>query len=193
MDPISAGIGIVSLGMQLYGGIKASEDAHQAAQIQQSITTLDMSANAQRQQAMELSASRQKLEDFRQAQRLHAQSENNAVESGSQFGSGYAGGQAQITDQNGYNILGVNQNLQIGRNIFGIDNQIDNQKIALSGVQSQQATDQGIASFGQSLGKSAGTISNVANYAGAQMTNFGNYVGSQMIPSGALSGGLGGR
>lgn len=189
MDPITAGIGIVSLGMQLYGGMGASSAAKQASGIQQNIAGLDEQANAQRQVAMEVDSRRKSLENFRQTQQTMALAKNNAVGSGSQFGSGYAGGKAQVMDQGLFNEQGINQNLQIGEKLFSIDNQVDEQKKALAGVQSTMATDQGISNFGAALGKSAGTISNIAGAASSGVTSFGNWVGNQMIPQGALSGG----
>lgn len=189
MDPLTLGIAAVSIGMQVFGGVSASEKAAQAASIQKNIAGLDENANAQRQTAMEIDARRKGLENFRQSQRLQATSLNNATGSGSQYGSGYAGGQAQVTDQGLFNAQGINQNLEIGQKLFGIDNQIDEQKKALSGVQSDMATDQSISNLGATIGKNAGTASNIFSAGASGVTSFGNAVGNAFIPAGALSGG----
>lgn len=110
-----------------------------------------------------------------------------AVNQGAQFGSGIQGGQAQATDQGLFNSAGINQNLEIGRNIFGLNDQISGQKSLMSQSQSAQATDQGIASLGGAVVKNAGMIGNIASYGQTQFSNaFGGYPGtytSQKIPT----------
>lgn len=186
MDPLTLGIGAVGLGMQIFGGVSASQDAQKAYGIQQNITGLDTQVNAQRQQQMVLSNSRQQMENFRNVQRARAQGMNAAVNQGAQFGSGISGGQAQATDQGNFNSLGMNQNLQIGENMFSLDNQISQQKLALSGVQSSMATDQSIAGLGSTLTKGAGTISNIFGAGSAAASNI-----SGLFSPGSLSGGFG--
>lgn len=166
MDPISAGIGAIGLGFQIFGGMSASDDANQAAGIQRNITGLEGKVNDQRRNQMEFEARRQQLEVYRNNQRARAMATNSAVNQGAQFGTGLQGGLAQINAQSETNSLGISGNLEIGRNIFGINNQISGQKMALSGVQSQMATDQGYASLGASITKSAGTLSAIGQSAG---------------------------
>lgn len=166
MDPISAGLGAIGLGMQLFGGISAASHAKEAYGIQSQITGLETQVNDQRRTAMELSASRQQMEIFRNNQRARSMAVNNATNQNAQFGSGLQGGLAQIQGQSLFNLAGVNQNLSIGRNIFGINDKISQQKLALSGVQSEMVTDQSISGFGSSLMKSSGTISNIAGAVG---------------------------
>lgn len=186
MDPLTLGIGAVGLGLKLFGGFSASSDAKKAAGIEQNIAGLEGDVNAQRQQAMELSARRQQLEIFRNAQRVRAQGLNAAVSQGANFGTGLIGGQNQATSQGLFNSEGVNQNLEIGRNIFGINNKITGQKQQLAEVKGDIATDQGWASLGGSILSSAGTISNIAGAAGSFAGNF-----SSLMGPGSLSGGFG--
>lgn len=148
--------------MQLFGGMSASQNASEAHEIQGRIAGLEGKVNDQRRNQMELSARRQQMEIFRNAQRARAMGTNAAVNQGAQFGSGLQGGLAQVQDQSMVNSLGISQNLEIGRNIFGINDQISQQRVALSNVQSDMATNQGIASFGGSLMGAAGTISNIS-------------------------------
>lgn len=172
--------------MSLFGGISGASNAKDAAGLQSQeaaaaygiqgqIAGLEGSANAQRQQQMALSAQRQQLENFRNMQRVRAQGLNAATQQGAQFGTGLAGGQAQATDQGYFNSQGIQQNLEIGNNLFSIDNQISQQKlalsglqsstnVALSGIQSNMATDQGIANVGGAMMKGAGTMSNIFGY-----------------------------
>lgn len=170
------------------------DEARQAQGIQQNISGLETSANAQRKQQMELEARRSSLEQFRNMQRVRAQGLNAAVQQGAQMGTGLAGGQGQATDQGLFNVSGINQNLQIGRSLFGIDDQITQQKqnlsnvqtaanIQLSGLQSNQATYQGISQVGGALTKSAGTISNIFGGGSSGGGNF-NFLFGGGSPSG---------
>lgn len=58
MDPLTLGLGAVGLGLQLFGGISASEEAQNQANISQQIYGLEKQVNSQRKTAMELSANR---------------------------------------------------------------------------------------------------------------------------------------
>lgn len=161
MDPISAltmATQVVGLGVSLFGGASAASDAKQAASIQSNIAGLEGGLEDQRHTAMELSSHRQQLEILRNNQRARAQAMNNATNQGAQFGSGLQGGLAQVEDQGLFNLAGVNQNLEIGEAMFGVNKQITAQKQQLAQVQGQQATDQGIASLGGALVKIGPTV-----------------------------------
>lgn len=171
MDPISAltmATQVVGLGMSLFGGASAASDAKQAATIQSNIAGLEGGLEDQRHTAMELSAHRQQLEILRSNQRVRALAQNTAVTQGAQFGSGLQGGEAQIQDQGLFNLAGVNQNLEIGEKMFGINQQITGQKQQLAQVQGQMATDQSLASLGGALVKSGPAVGNIAS-------GFGNF------------------
>lgn len=166
MDPFSAlssAVSVVGLGMSLFGGASTASDAKQAASIQSNIAGLEGGLEDQRHQAMELSAHRQQLEILRNNQRARATAMTNATSQGAQFGSGLQGGLAQIEDQGLFNLAGVNQNLEIGEAMFGINKQITGQKQQLAQVQGQMATDQGISSLGGALVKAGPTVGNIAS------------------------------
>lgn len=175
MDPLTAGIGAAGLALQLYGGISASQKAHQAYGIQTQIAGLEHQANDQRRQAMELSARRQTLELYRTSQRARALAVNNATNQGASYGnsSGLPGGLAQVVDQTMFNVQGVNQNLEIGRNMFGIDDKISQQKLALSGVQSSMMTDQGLSTLGGSIAGNSKMLGQVGNYGYGKLSGIG--------------------
>lgn len=186
MDPLTLGLGAIGLGMQLFGGISSSEEAQKQAALSQQKFGLETQVNAQRKQAMELSANRQQMENYRNIQRARAQGTNAAVTQNAQLGSGLAGGNAQASDQGYFNSLGISQNLQIGRNIFGLNDQISGVNSQISSSQSSQATDQGIASLGGALVKGSGTISNIAGYGGAQLKSMN--IGSGLMGGGSPTG-----
>lgn len=180
MDPISIGLSVVGLGMQLFGGIKGAEVAHQQADVSSQIAGDEQKVNEQKQAQMKLQAQRAQMEVFRNAQRARAQATNSATQQGAQFGSGLQGGLAQISDDASTNLLGISQNLEIGQNIFGINNDISAKKMQLAQLGGEAATDQGIASLGGALIKAGPTI-------GAFGKNIGASGGSLMgggTPSG---------
>lgn len=158
MDPLTLGIGAVGLGMSIFGGVSASQHAEEAARVSGQIAGLEKDVNEQRRTAMELSSRRQQMEVFRNNQRQRAMASNAAVNQGAQFGSGLQGGLAQVQDQSMFNSLGISQNLEIGRNIFGLNDQISGYKAQLSSIQGSMATDQGLASLGGSITKGAGML-----------------------------------
>ncbi len=162
MDPISLGIGIVGLGLQLFGTSKAVDNSRQIAGVNRGIASDEQQINAQKQQAMELSARRMQLENLRNNQRLRAQATNAATNQGAQFGSGLQGGLAQIEDQSLFNMTGVSQNLEIGRNIFGINTDISQKKMQLADLQGQQATNTALTSLGGALVKEGPIIGGLA-------------------------------
>lgn len=170
MDPLTLGIGAIGLGMSLYGKFKGSADASQYSALEKQQAGLEMQINQQKQQQMALNGRRQQLEVFRNTQRLKAQSVQAGVNQGAQFGSGLAGGMAQVTAQGNYNLLNIDQNLQVGKNIFGLNDQISGVKMQMAGVKSNLATDQGWTSMGGAVLSSADKIGNLAgnlNFGGA--------------------------
>lgn len=200
MDPFTLLMGATSLaglGMKVFGGASqgdaSSQYAQQSNQAMQAYASKAMGLNTQiadqeqaandvRQNSMEVAARRQSLEITRNNQRMSALALSNSVSSGSQFGSGLAGGQAQIQDQSAFNSLGVSQNLQAGRNMFSINNQISGlkrdvannqlsyqqQKSSLdANYQTQSSENQGLQSLGGSLMSAAQPMSAMAkNFAG---------------------------
>jgi hypothetical protein len=186
VDPISLGIGALGLGMQIFGGMGASSAAKAASLASQAEAGQEEQLNNIKQQQMTLSGNRQQMETFRNAQRARAQGLNAAVQGGSQYGSGIAGGQAQATDQAGYNNLGVRQNIQFGNQTLATDNTITGLKSQISQDQGTQASDQALAGIGGSLVKGAGTMSNIFGAAGNGIKSLN--LGQGMFGGGSPSG-----
>jgi len=138
---VVAGIGI---GLQAYGAFAgasaSSKYAEEASAAQKEISKLERQTEAQRRQQMELNASRQKMELFRNSQRARALALTNATSQGASKGSGLQGGYGQISGDTNTNLLGINQNLMIGRNIFDINNLISGQKDILTQAQADYQT-----------------------------------------------------
>lgn len=158
MDPISLAIGAVGLGMQIFGGISSAQNAAAQAKVSENEISQEQSISNAKQQAMEINGRRTQMENVRNNQRARAQATNSATNQGAQFGSGLQGGLAQVNDQSQFNMLGVNDALQTGRQIAGFNNAISGDKEQLAQLGSSAATDAGISSIGGSLTKSASTI-----------------------------------
>ena len=181
---LGAAVGAVGLGLSLFGGMGASHDAEQAAQIQGQIAGLEGNVNEQRRSAMQLDSRRKSLEQIRLAQRTSAQATAAATNQGAQFGSGLQGGLAQIEGQGAFNLAGINQNLEIGQNIFDINSQISGQKMALSKVQTSMATNQGISSLGGGIMQAAPFVQKASQGFGQGIGGGGNIGGVSNYNSG---------
>ncbi len=167
---IGAGIAAVGLGLSLFGGASQASATKEYAQksyaVQQQISANENLVNDQRENAMQLNARRNSLEQFRNTQRMAARATAGAVSQGAQFGSGLAGGLGQVTAQGAYNVQGLNQNEEIGENIFGLNRTISGEKLQLAQLQSQygqtSATNQGFSSLGGSLMSLSGPASRLS-------------------------------
>lgn len=189
MDPISLAIAGIGLGTKLLGGILGSGDqskysgeisnlSSQNAQIEGKNAELETQVNNQRQSQMELTARRQELEDFRVSQRARAKGVNAAVNQGAQFGSGLQGGEASVTNQGLFNVLGVKQNLQIGENIFGYEDNVSQNNVSISRnnaqisslkgqMNSALSTDNMISSIGSNIAGSTNVLSGLVKDIGS--------------------------
>lgn len=163
MDPISAALMLGGLAFQVFGGAKSMGANAQYNKANQDSIRLQQQVEAQRKQAMELDAHRKELEIVRTQQRARSIALTNSTSQGAAQGSGLQGGYGQIAGQSGFNLEGVQQNLSIGRNIFGLNEQISNNKILMSQYSQNAQTGQGIASFGQSLFGAAQNIGKLAS------------------------------
>ncbi len=151
MDPLSAGLSILSVGLQLFGGTSSIFGSNKADKINQQIYQEQQKAEQVRRQAMELNASRQQTENVRNMQRARSMALNAATNQGAQFGTGLSGGYGQISGQSNWNALGISQNLGFGEQMFDINGRVSGLQSQLSGIKSDMATNQGLASFGGAI------------------------------------------
>lgn len=154
-------LGIVGLGMSIFGGLGQSGVAKQQANVSAGIAGDEEQLNTIKQRQNTLSTNRAQLENLRNVQRARAQGVNSAVQGGAQFGSGMAGGQAQVADAGMTNSVGLSQKLQTSNEEFGVTGDIDQKKIQMAQLGGQMATDAGWASLGGSLTKSAPMLGNI--------------------------------
>jgi hypothetical protein len=132
-----------------------AEVSRRQAGYEQNINNLKM-------QQMELEASRSQIQNIRNMQRARALGTAAAVNQGANKGSGLQGGLAQISNQAGWNMLGVNQALYTGRSINEQNNLISGTKMEMASLQGDMAQAQGMASLGGALTKSSGLFGQFA-------------------------------
>lgn len=161
MDPITLGIAAFGFATSAFGMFGQSSAAKASAQASKNIAGLEIQQDAVRRQAMEVSGRRQQMEVLRNQQRARSLSLNNATSQGAQFGSGLQGGYGQVSGQSGVNLLGINQGLMAGRQMFDLNAQVDQQKMNIADAQSQMATSSGIYALGKAIGGSAGPLGNI--------------------------------
>jgi len=161
MDPISTGLNLVGFGLQLFGMSEGQEAAEKAAGIKKGIAADEIRINEQKKQQMLLESSRKQMEIFRNMQRQRSMATAAAVNQGASSGSGLQGGLAGVTNQSLFNSLGISQNVELGQNIFGINDEISQKKMQLADVETDQAEAAGWASLGGSLMKAGPTFESI--------------------------------
>lgn len=180
MDPVSmlitGGLTAASLFSSILGGNKAAEASQRQAGLSAANANLEMQVDQQRQQMMEINAKRQQTQDLRNIQRARSMAISSEVAQGAQFGSVVGGAQGGISGQGNTNLMGVQQSLAIGRNIFGLNQQIDTNKIGIAQAGGDIATGQGEMAFGQALGSSITPLSNLG-IAGVNYLKNANFSG----------------
>jgi hypothetical protein len=113
--------------------------AGQSSDINKGIIDTQFQMEAERQKAMELDAKRQQREIIRNQQRARSIALASATAQGARFGSGLQGGYGQISGQSNVNALGIQQNLDIGRNMFNLNSQLANQRKQSIDLETQYA------------------------------------------------------
>lgn len=170
MDPISIGIQAIGLGLQLFGGFSQSRNAKEASQVNQDIARQEQAINDAKTRQMELEGRRTQVENIRNAQRARAMAVQAATTQGAQFGTGLQGGLAQVQDQMGWNMLGVDQALSTGREINQYNRNISGDKQRLAQLGADSATSQGWSSLGGALVKAGPIIGQVSQGFGSPMS-----------------------
>lgn len=183
---VGAAVSAVGLGMSIFGGLSGASASSQMAQVSADEAVQEQGINNAKQAAMELNARRTTLENFRNGQRARANAIAGATSGNAQFGSGLAGGEAQITDQTTFNNDGVFSALQTGRQINQFNQNISNDKVQMANLGGQAATDAGWTSLGGSIMKSGPLVGQFAQGFGSSRSG-GNYSGT---PGASNTGGL---
>lgn len=172
---IMSGAGGLGLGLEAIGLVGGMFEAGQAANVEKQISQQSMDQaqyeeqiTGLRQQQMMLFSNRQSMESLRQSQKIRAQGIAAATSSGAQFGSGTKGAQGEAAATQGQSTRNLNQDVSIGRQIFGLTGQIDESKIQsaqlggqLASIQGTQSIFGGLSGLGGGLVQSANPLSQI--------------------------------
>lgn len=159
-------LGVVGVGMSIYGGLSGAKVAKQEAGVSQAEAATEQSINSLHEQTSLVAGRRAQMETVRNMQRARAMSIQAGVSSGSQNGSGLQGALGSDTDQGLTGLSNINQKLQSGQQLYGYTGQINADKQQMASLQGQAATDQAWSSLGGSLIKSAPMLGNMGKGVG---------------------------
>ncbi len=151
MAAFTTALAVAGIGLSAAGAYENYQGAKGQAAASKQMAELEMRQEAVRKQAMELQAKRQSMEVVRNAQRARSLALTNATAQGANQGSGLVGGYGQISGQTGVNLLGISQNLSFGAQMFDLNAQISQQKMAYADAGSKMALGSGLSSLGGTL------------------------------------------
>lgn len=140
---LTIGAGIVGTVLQIKGQATAAAASKKAEDA--------------RKRQMNLEADRMRRQAIREAIVARATALSNATTQGAQDSSGLAGGIAQVTGQEGRNILGINQNQEIGNIIFD-----QNAKMAQGNSLANLGSS--VQGFGSMIGQYTPQLTRIGNY-----------------------------
>lgn len=145
---IIAGVGLAVGAAGTAMGVKAQKDQLKAQ---------DKAEDA-RKKAQNLDALRRQRAAVREMQMQRSVALSNATAQGAEAGSGLQGAMAGIAGQGTTNIVGIEQQRQLGNQVFSANRQANR-------AASFGATGEGLVSLGGSLVRNAGTISSIGTSA----------------------------
>lgn len=154
--------GLVGLAGGIFSAIQGADLAKKANDIQNQEIATQLSQDALRQQAMELSGQRQMRQNIRNAQMARSMALSTAANEGAQFSSGLQGAYANVSGQANTNTANISENLQIGRSMFGLEAQLAGEKQQAAMVQGEQATNQAVSGIFGSISKAGGPLGSLA-------------------------------
>lgn len=135
--------------------------AQASAKAAKSQANLEAFGQQQKVQAMELDAHRRTREALRQSFIARSSAINDAANSGTQYGSSLPGIEAGISAQTSFNIAGIQQNLQLGREMAETNKLISGKKMDAADAASLTAEGAGLSTIGGALIKNIDSIDRV--------------------------------
>lgn len=175
----SLAVAAVGAGVSVAGQMQQKSAAKKMAAAEQDRILQEQAIEAQRQKQMELEAKRRQLEILRQGQRARSLALATTTNQGAQFGSGLEGAYGQASGQEGSQLLAGTQNLEIGRGIFGLNQNVTADRIRYSQGQSNYQSGAALSSLGGTIISSAGAISRIGgSFGGGSGMSFGTGPGA---------------
>lgn len=179
--------GTAAVGIGTIGQMNAAKEQGEA---QQKMIQEEQKQEALRRRAQELDSRRRTMEMVRTQQRARAASLATTTAQGASTGSALEGAYGQAAGQTGVNMLGVQQNYDIGSQMFASNLMLSNQRMAYANAGTDKALWGGVSQLGATLVSNAGQINSLGKQAMAWSpygTGWGNGV-----PQGRGLGGYGG-
>lgn len=155
------GIGVAAT---VAGTVVQAQAAQQQAKAQKQSLAAQQRAEDTRQQQMNLDATRRQRQLFREQQRARAQGLAMTTAAGSSSGSIMAGLTGSIAGQTGVNVLGVEQNRELGDRAFSHIREATRWNMAAASAGGRAAMGAGLSSFGGALISNAGAINRVGTF-----------------------------
>lgn len=174
---VGAAVGLAGVGLSLFGGDESAKAQKEISAASAQNAQYEGEINAQKKLAMQLSGRRQQLETIRNAQRARAYGAQAAATQGANKGSGFFGGQYQETSKGSYNLQGIQDNLDIGTRIFGINDKISANNAKIASLGGKVAEGQAYSSLGNSLSGASDAANRLSGqfFAGNSNSGFSGY------------------
>jgi hypothetical protein len=173
--PIGTGVGaLAGIAGGVLSGVLGSKDAKAEDAQRLAMAQTEAQENAVRRTAMEVTSRRQSMQNTRQAQYARSMALSTTTNQGAQFGSGLGGAIGSIFGQANTNQQSINQNLQLGEQMFNLTDQLDAEKRYLSKEQSNAASDQAMAKMVGGIGGSLGDLGKFGSSMSGLMKAYGS-------------------
>lgn len=141
----------LGLGLELFGGTEKYKASQEQTQAQIDMIQAQQQQDVLRQQMMHVQGRRAQTQVLRVEQQKAAMGLAAAANQGAQYGSGAQGAQAQVRAESGVNLLGINQNVAAGDQMFAIERQVDAAKIAYAKAGGKYNEGQGLMQLGSGI------------------------------------------
>lgn len=171
MAAVTAAIAAVGLGLSAYGAYQNYQGQKDTAQAQQEALAIQKQQEAERKKAMELDAARRTREMVRQQVAARGMSLATTTNQGAEGGSALQGAYGGESGRTGVNMLGVSQNLEIGREMFGLNQGLTDAYSRMSAGTSRAGLGTSLMGFGTGLINNLGAINRVGGYVSSWGTN----------------------
>lgn len=164
MAVFSTIIAAVGVAASIAGTVVAYQGAQKQAKAQKQALAAQQRAENIREQQMEVDATRKRRQMIREQQVARAQALQTSVNQGADSSSVLGGVYGGIGGQTGVNVLGVEQNREMGRGIFSANRDATAANIRGAAGASQAAMGNAISSLGGALVSNSGTIGRIGTY-----------------------------
>lgn len=148
---LMSAITLGGLALGAFGAKKQYEGERDVARASQEASAASARAEEARFKQMQLDARRRELEIQRNVQRTRATALARTSSQGAQFGSALPGAYAQITQEGGRQTLALEQNLEIGEQIFEANQDVFEAQSRGAAAQGRAAMGKGLYGFGRDL------------------------------------------